>query len=814
MGQEPTTQITGEPALSFTYDPKRSLYDQFSKAQGGKDGEGELEAAVRRATEERCDENLNLNATMGGLESEISGSEVSGQGSDGDDMMDGQMPSSEEGASRLPPALQGPNTPFFPMISLQGSPAYKQRRKKNSKLTFGPGKSSSLRGDPSGSDDGNERGRRVQERGRGSRYGSADESIERDYSHLTASELFMKQARGELAPPNIDDRRRLHVRNMHRQQQQRIGPEAVYYHNGPDGLSSIQRPRSHEELQRHSYPIPGTLSAGYPAQQTFAQAQSRGTPLSYLTSELATAPVRVDPSTVKTKAFACPLFSCGRLFKRMEHLKRHLRTHTMERPYQCPKCKKKFSRSDNLTQHVRTHGKIDSDGLGGGNGGTTEWEDGADADRESGGAASEDIDELENDDAVYTTATGGIGMNLGMYGGASGMGMGMGMAAGMTGSGYGGVDGMPDVQMCEVEVQGDVLEVQGDEEGLMTTAGSDVSFINGSSTQGQQTQGQGSYYTTRPLVPSPPFTTTATDYTDAGAQWAVRTHPSPAFSTISAPSPPPGSIPHIRSARSSLTSSPANYIPTASTSAAGYNTDDYVTSISAPSHKQAFDHASLYPPGMLDNSGPGPIRRHRSMTPSLMRNGENIRRPLTASSGDFATMGSGTSPGSTGRGYHPYANAMVSSGYSSSQSRDNSAQSSPAMYPIPLAESYTSNTNSNDSHSQPPQSASNGQMQEQMRQMMNMNLDQQVDQAHPTMYGDGSTSSISNAGVTQGYGDMYRTDSPVQYASDLPVEYIGDVYGAPVPVQFDKQGLYVLDSDGQYQGVDEGYYPQTQHVTL
>lgn len=105
-------------------------------------------------------------------------------------------------------------------------------------------------------------------------------------------------------------------------------------------------------------------------------------------------------------------------------------------------------------------------------------------------------------------------------------------------------------------------------------------------------------------------------------------------------------------------------------------------------------------------------------------------------------------------------------------------------------------------------------MQEQMRQMMNMNLDQQVDQAHPTMYGDGSTSSISNAGVTQGYGDMYRTDSPVQYASDLPVEYIGDVYGAPVPVQFDKQGLYVLDSDGQYQGVDEGYYPQTQHVTL
>src|SRR5882762_4636926 len=51
MGLEPTTVITGEPALSFTYDSKKSLYEQFSKAQGGKEGEGELEAAVRRADE-------------------------------------------------------------------------------------------------------------------------------------------------------------------------------------------------------------------------------------------------------------------------------------------------------------------------------------------------------------------------------------------------------------------------------------------------------------------------------------------------------------------------------------------------------------------------------------------------------------------------------------------------------------------------------------------------------------------------------------------------------------------------------------------
>ncbi|KII90236.1 hypothetical protein PLICRDRAFT_107660, partial [Plicaturopsis crispa FD-325 SS-3] len=55
------------------------------------------------------------------------------------------------------------------------------------------------------------------------------------------------------------------------------------------------------------------------------------------------------------KAFACPLLTCGRLFKRSEHLKRHLRTHTLERPFPCPRCEKRFSRSDNLTQHLRTH---------------------------------------------------------------------------------------------------------------------------------------------------------------------------------------------------------------------------------------------------------------------------------------------------------------------------------------------------------------------------------------------------------------------------------------------------------------------------
>jgi len=55
------------------------------------------------------------------------------------------------------------------------------------------------------------------------------------------------------------------------------------------------------------------------------------------------------------KSHSCPIPMCGRLFKRLEHLKRHVRTHTQERPYLCNLCNKAFSRSDNLAQHRRTH---------------------------------------------------------------------------------------------------------------------------------------------------------------------------------------------------------------------------------------------------------------------------------------------------------------------------------------------------------------------------------------------------------------------------------------------------------------------------
>ncbi|KAI8883269.1 hypothetical protein K501DRAFT_126363, partial [Backusella circina FSU 941] len=58
------------------------------------------------------------------------------------------------------------------------------------------------------------------------------------------------------------------------------------------------------------------------------------------------------------RTFACKTEDCGKVFKRSEHLKRHIKSiHTMEKPFKCPyqNCNKRFSRSDNLNQHIRIH---------------------------------------------------------------------------------------------------------------------------------------------------------------------------------------------------------------------------------------------------------------------------------------------------------------------------------------------------------------------------------------------------------------------------------------------------------------------------
>ncbi|KAJ2719388.1 hypothetical protein GGI07_005245 [Coemansia sp. Benny D115] len=67
---------------------------------------------------------------------------------------------------------------------------------------------------------------------------------------------------------------------------------------------------------------------------------------------------RSPEAAADVRQYKCGLQSCLAVFKRPEHLKRHMLTHTQSRPFRCdaPGCGKRFSRRDNYVTHTKKHG--------------------------------------------------------------------------------------------------------------------------------------------------------------------------------------------------------------------------------------------------------------------------------------------------------------------------------------------------------------------------------------------------------------------------------------------------------------------------
>lgn len=58
-------------------------------------------------------------------------------------------------------------------------------------------------------------------------------------------------------------------------------------------------------------------------------------------------------SNRKNQRFGCPY--CGHMSRDSYDLKKHIRTHTGERPYACPHCSFRTKDSSTLRDHCRTH---------------------------------------------------------------------------------------------------------------------------------------------------------------------------------------------------------------------------------------------------------------------------------------------------------------------------------------------------------------------------------------------------------------------------------------------------------------------------
>ncbi|KAG8740301.1 homeodomain transcription factor ste12 [Ceratobasidium sp. 414] len=385
MGLEPTTVVVGEPARSFTYDPKRRLYEQFACPRGDGDELGRTVCEAEHAATSTSYFTSNpLQPTQDATILLSVPKLVAIHEAD----TDGELTSDAEPSARVHQSSNainnqsGQDEQSFNMHSLlEGSTLYGQQGKKAARTP----RQRTTSGD-SGAE--SEPPARIVLR-------HTDKGLVAD----TASSLDTHQNIG-LLQDQLSRGPRQHS-GVRRSSHSRIAParQPPYARDPrtqrvalPGVLLGQHQPEAAKtSLGGHTDGLGTAPLVSSPLRSDISQ-KSTNPPISQVpqqqynpashTSSLAHAPMGLQdppkspfqapglfpPAQVQdiptgvpcTKAYVCPLYSCGRLYRELWYLKEHIRSHAVDKPYQCERCFKQFSRKDNLTQHHQRHMRADN----------------------------------------------------------------------------------------------------------------------------------------------------------------------------------------------------------------------------------------------------------------------------------------------------------------------------------------------------------------------------------------------------------------------------------------------------------------------